>query len=105
VKTGGEVIERYRTEDLRFLVHWSAEVFKDFDELKKNMDGSDNLSYDQVFETLIADVRKRGIEIETPTDPMRDPAFIKALNAAYDFGGPAEYPAEAPRGGVYAEAA
>jgi len=105
VKTGDEVIERYRTEDLRFLVHWSSEVFEDFAELKKNMDGSDNLTYDRVFETLIADCRSRGIAIETPTDPLRDPAFIKALNAAYDFGGPAQYPVEAPRGGVYAEAA
>jgi hypothetical protein len=96
VKTGDQVIERYTTDDLRFLVHWSAEVFMDFDELKKNMDGSDNLTYDRVFETLIKDVRARGIAIETPTDPLRDPAFIAQLNAAYDFGGPAEYPACAP---------
>jgi hypothetical protein len=61
------------------------------------MDGSDNLTYDQVFDTLIKDVRSRGIQIETPTDPLNDPAFIKALNDAYDYGGPAEYPAEAPR--------
>jgi hypothetical protein len=97
VKTGDQVIERYQTDDLRFLVHWSAEVFEDYAELKKNMDGSDNLTYDQVFDTLIKDVRSRGIQIETPTDPLNDPAFIKALNDAYDYGGPAEYPAEAPR--------
>ncbi len=104
VKTGDQVIERYHTDELRFLVHWSAEVFEDFDELRKNMDGSDNLTHDRVFETLIKDVRSRGIAIETPTDPMRDPAFIKALNDAYDYGGPAEYPAEAPRDAVYAAA-
>ena len=105
VKTGDQVIERYHTDDLRFLVHWSAEVFEDYAELKKNMDGSDNLTFDRVFETLIKDVRARGIEIETPTDPLRDPVFIKALSSAYDYGGPAEYPAEAPRGEVYAAAA
>lgn len=97
VKTGDEVVERYHTDDLRFLVHWSAEVFEDYAELKKNMDGSDNLTYDQVFDTLIKDVRSRGIQIETPTDPLNDPVFIKTLNAAYDYGGPAEYPADAPR--------
>ena len=97
VKTGDQVIERYHTDELRFLVHWSAEVFEDYAELKKNMDGSDNLTYDQVFDTLIKDVRSRGFQIETPTDPLNDPAFIKALNDAYDYGGPAEYPAEAPR--------
>ena len=92
VKTGDTVIERYTTDDLRFLVHWSAEVFMDHDELKKNMEGTDNLTYDRVFETLIADLRSRGIAIETPTDPLHDPAFIRQLNAAYDYGGPATYP-------------
>ena len=96
VKTDDKVIERYHTDDLRFLVHWSAEVFMDTDELKKNMTGSADLTHDQAIETLIKDVRARGIEIETPTDPLNDPVFIRQLNAAYDFGGPAEYPAEAP---------
>lgn len=105
VKTGGQVIERYHTDELRFLVHWSAEVFSDYAELKKNMDGSDDLTFDRVFDTLIKDVRSRGIAIETPTDPLNDPAFIGALNSAYDYGGPAEYPAEAPRGEIYADAA
>ena len=104
VKSGGKTIERYHTDDLRFLVHWSAEVFEDYTELKKNMERTDDLSFDQAFETLIKDVRARGIEIATPTDPLRDPLFIKALSDAYDYGGPAEYPAEAPRGQVYAAA-
>ena len=105
VKTGDKVIERYHTDDLRFLVHWSAEVFEDYAELKRNMDGSDNLTPDRVFETLIKDLRSRGIPVETPTDPMHDPEFIKTLTDAYNYGGPAEYPAEAPCGHVYAEAA
>lgn len=105
VKTGDQVVERYHTDDLRFLVHWSAEVFHDFAELKKNMEGSDDLTPDRVFEMLIQDVRSNGIQIETPSDPMHDPVFIKTLNDAYDYGGPAEYPAEAPRGGLYEEAA
>jgi len=73
-------------------------VFADYAELKKNMDGSDDLTFDRVFDTLIKDVRSRGMAIETPTDPLNDPAFIGALNSAYDYGGPAQYPAEAPRG-------
>jgi len=105
VKTGDRVIERYHTDELRFLVHWSAEVFEDYAELKKNMDASDNLTFDRVFDTLIKDVRSRGLAIETPSDPMRDPIFIKALNDAYDYGGPAEYPPEAPLGQPYAAAA
>ncbi|MDE2436402.1 MAG: hypothetical protein KGM49_09090 [Sphingomonadales bacterium] len=96
VRTGDAVIASYHTDELRFLVHWSAEVFMDFAELKTNMDRTDDLTFDRVFDTLIKDVRSRGVVIGTPSDPLRDPAFIGALNAAYNFGGPAEYPAEAP---------
>ena len=69
------------------------------------MDHTDDLSHDQVFDTLIKDCRARGIDIATPADPLHDPAFIMALNAAYDFGGPCEYPAEAPVTPIYAAAA
>ena len=96
VKTGDRVIARYRTDDLRFLVHWSAEVFEDMTELKKNMDGTDDLTHERVFDTLIKDVRSRGIQIATPSDPLHDTVFIRTLNAAYDIGGPAAYPPEAP---------
>ncbi len=96
VKTGEKIIERYHTDELRFLVHWSAEVFEDMAELKKNMDGTADLTFDQVFDTLIKDVRSRGIQIETPTDPLHDPVFIQKLNAAYDTGAPLTYPPEAP---------
>ncbi len=102
---GDVAIAEYKTEDLRFLVHWSAEVFEDYAELKKNMDHTDDLTFDQVFDTLIKDCRARGIELPTPADPIRDPHFIMALNAAYDFGGPRQYPAEAPVTPIYAEAA
>lgn len=92
----GKAIARHHTDELRFLVHWSAEVFEDFAELKKNMDGSDNLTHDRVFDVLIKDVRSKGIKIDLPTDPFHDPVFIKTLNAAYDIGAPAMYPPEAP---------
>jgi hypothetical protein len=80
-------------------------VFADYAELKQNMDHTADLSFDQVFGTLISDCRKRGIDVPAPSDPMHDPAFIFALNAAYDFGGPHEYPPEAPVTPIYAQAA
>lgn len=92
----GSTIARHSTDELRFLVHWSAEVFEDYAELKKNMDGSDNLTHARVFDILIKDVRSKGIKIDLPTDPFRDPVFIKTLNSAYDIGAPVTYPPEAP---------
>jgi len=81
---------------LRFLVHWSAEVFADHDELKKNMDGSDDLTIERAIDMLVDDVNKKGIKLDVPSEPMHDPQFIQTLNAAYDLGGPASYPEEAP---------
>lgn len=96
LKNGDDVIARHHTNELRFLVHWSAEVFADYDELKKNMDHSDDLTIEQAIDTLVKDVNAQGIKLTMPDNPLHDPEFIRTLNAAYDLGGPAEYPAEAP---------
>lgn len=101
LKTGDEIIARHHTRDLRFLVHWTAEVFEDFDELKKNMDGTSNITQERAIEMLIDDVRSKGIEIATPTDPLHDPEFIRAINAAYDIGAPSIYPDDAPVTPIY----
>ncbi|BBZ11906.1 hypothetical protein [Mycobacterium branderi] len=96
LKNGNDVIARHHTDELRFLVHWSAEVFSDYDELKKNMEGSDDLTIEQAIDTLVKDVNARGIALAMPDNPLHDPEFIRTLNAAYDLGGPSSYPEEAP---------
>jgi len=96
LKNSDEVIARHHTNELRFLVHWSAELFSDYDELKKNMDGSDDLTVAQAIDTLVKDVNANGLKLDMPDDPLHDPEFIRTLNAAYDLGGPARYPEEAP---------
>ena len=60
LKNGDEVIARHHTDELRFLVHWSAEVFEDFDELKKNMDGTDDLTVDKAIDMLVDDLGQKG---------------------------------------------
>jgi hypothetical protein len=95
IRTGEEVIAGYSTEELRLLVHWDAELYTDLDDLKLHVDGLDDLSPDRVFETLIADLRGRGVPFDPPSNPMRDPTFIALLAATYDVP-PGEYPAEAP---------
>lgn len=104
LRTGDQVIARHCTDELRFLVHWSAEVYEDYAELKKNMDRSDDITWEKAIEMLIDDARARGIDIKTPTDPLRDPVFIAAINAAYDIGVPRTYPEEAPVTSIFQEA-
>ncbi|MBV8950770.1 MAG: hypothetical protein JOZ99_07840 [Actinobacteria bacterium] len=83
ITTDGEVIRRYGPAEMRLLIHWSAEVYADMDEVKKNMDHSDDLTHDIVFERLLGDMRSRGIDVAEPTDPLHDQAFIRALIGAY----------------------
>jgi len=96
LKNCDDVIARHQTDELRFLVHWSAEVFSDYEELKKNMEGSDDLTIEQAIDTMVRDVNGRGIKLAMPDDPLHDPQFIRTLNAAFDLGGPSGYPEEAP---------
>ncbi|MEV5835414.1 hypothetical protein [Nocardia sp. NPDC052112] len=95
LRTGDTTIARHHTDELRFLVHWNAEVFTDFDELKKNMDGTADLTLDQVFDTFAKDLKNRGIPLDLPTEPLHDRDFIRTLSNAYDLGIPAVYPDEA----------
>ena len=64
--------------------------------MKAAVEHLDDLSHDQVFDMFIKDLRARGHTFEVPTDPIRDPNFIRLLTQAYDAGPPRHYPAEAP---------
>ena len=60
------MIPRYRPDEMRLLVHWSAEVYADMDEVKKVMDHTDDLTHRVAFERLLADMRAKGV-----TSPSR----------------------------------
>jgi hypothetical protein len=96
ITTDGKVIQRIPANETRFLVHWSADVYEDYAELKKTMDHSDDLGHDQVFDIFIKDLRARGIKFEMPSDPLHDAAFVNLLTQTYDVGTPQIYPLEAP---------
>jgi hypothetical protein len=83
ITTDGEVVRRYRPEEMRLLVHWSAEVYSDMDEVKKNLDHSDDLTHDMVFDRLLADMRSKGVEVAEPSDPLHDQGFIRRLIETY----------------------
>jgi hypothetical protein len=96
ITTDNKVIQRVPSEEVRFLVHWSADVYEDYAELKQNMDHTDDLTHDQVFDTFIKDLRSRGLKFDVPSDPLNDVDFINLLSGTYDVGTPRIYPAEAP---------
>ncbi|MCA9504641.1 MAG: hypothetical protein KC616_16245 [Myxococcales bacterium] len=94
ITTDGEVIQKVPAEEFRFLVHWGGEVYSDYEDLKRTLDHTDDIDNDRVFETMIDDLRRRGLEFEVPSDPMTDQRFISLLTQTYDPGKPASYPPE-----------
>jgi hypothetical protein len=95
ISTFGKVNQRIPAEEMRFLVHWGARLYTDFEELKTALDHTDDISHDKALNMLIDDMRARGVEFETPTDPMNDRSFVGLVAGVYDIGGPTNIPADA----------
>lgn len=95
VRNDGAEIARYHSDDMRFLLHYSAHVFDDKADLMRYLDHTDDLTVDLALEMLMADMRSRGASFETPTDPLNDRAFISLANRTYAMA-PTRYPDEAP---------
>ncbi len=83
VTTDAKPVRTYKPEQMRLLVHWSSQVYSDLDELKKSMDHTDDLTHEMVFDRLIADMRRKGVKVAEPTDPLHDSDFIRALVSTY----------------------
>ena len=83
--TDDAVVRSYRPEEMRLLVHWGAEVYADFDEMKRVMDHTDDLTLDVAVGRLLADLRERGVQVDEPSDPLHDTAFVRALIATYSI--------------------
>jgi hypothetical protein len=94
ITTDGRVIQRIPEEEFRFLVHWGADIYMDYAELKVAMDHSDDLTHDQVIEILLTDLRSRGVVLADPADPLTDKNFITLLTSTYDPGQPKIFPPE-----------
>lgn len=94
ITTDGKVIQKIPEDEFRFLIHWGADIFMDYRELKQSLDHTDDISHDQVFDMLITDLRARGATFEVPSDPLTDQQFIRLLVQTYDPGKPSIFPPE-----------
>jgi len=95
ITTGDVVHQRIPAEELRFLVHWGARIYMDFDELKVSLDHTDDIGPELAIGMLIDDMRRRGVVFEMPSDPMNDRGFVRTVARAYDIGGPVNIPPDA----------
>ena len=83
VDDGGEVVERYTSEQLRVSVSWKAEMFRDDEARRTRAEHKDDLNLEGVIDRFLADLEDRGSRIDRPSDPLTDSDFIDALSSVY----------------------
>lgn len=76
VLQNGELRATYPSHAIRFSVLWKAEVRE-----QESMPG--NLTLDRIMAMFTTDLRHRGVEFHTPTDPLADTAWILLLQGIY----------------------
>lgn len=84
ISSGDRVIQRIPAEEMRFLVHWGARLYMDYEELRVDFDHTDDIKPERAIGMLIADLRARGERFLEPSDPMNDRSFVRLLARAYD---------------------
>jgi hypothetical protein len=95
ITTRDRAIQRIPSQEMRFLVHWGARVYLDYEELKVDFDHSDDINAERAIGMLIADLRARGERFEDPIHPYDDRSFVRLLSQAYDVAPPQDDEASA----------
>lgn len=70
-------------EEIRISISWKAQCFADADAARVFDDHTDDITYEQVVEMWRADCDAHGTPLPATDDPVRDPAFVKAVSEAY----------------------
>lgn len=83
VVDGDRAVARVPQSEARISVSWKAHVFADEAEALAVDRHSDDLDLDRVWAMLVADLRRRGVEVELADDPLCDSSFIAALGDVY----------------------
>lgn len=72
----GEVRATYPSHAIRLTVLWKAQI--------RDRDAStENLTLDHIMEIFAADLRRRNVKFEVPSDPPSDTAWILLLQRTY----------------------
>lgn len=76
VVDNGEVRATYPNRAIRFTVIWKADV-------RGREFGGDNLTLDRIMEIFTADLRRRRVDFQIPSDPLADTTWIQLLQSTY----------------------
>jgi len=80
---GERVITAVPRERLRVSLSWKALVFESDAERRRYDEHTDQLDLPEVLRRFRTDLAARGIDVEIPPEPERDPEFIALLHRTY----------------------
>jgi len=99
VRNDETVIARLATEDIRWLFHWTAECYTNYEAFRIRADHLDDLTVERVVDIFVSDLRARKVAFAMQSDPLNDEAFKAVLLREYAIASPTTYPDEAPVAG------
>ncbi len=79
----GTVQAHFTDDEVRITVSWKADVFVNAEDAARHDQGDDSLTLDTVVALFQKDLTARGVEVDVPSDPLADQAWIGALAATY----------------------
>jgi hypothetical protein len=83
VRDGARELGRFGWDALRVSLSWKALVFAGDAERRRYDEHADDLDVAEVVRRFRADLGERGVELEWPADPVRDPALVRRLTEIY----------------------
>jgi hypothetical protein len=72
----GEVRATYPSRAIRFSILWKAAI-------EERASSAENLTLDRIISIFSADLRRRGVEFQVPSEPLTDPAWTLLLQRIY----------------------
>jgi hypothetical protein len=80
---GDRTVAETDRRGLRVSLSWKATLFDDEADRRRHDEHLDDIDLATVLERFRADLDQRGVAVEIPADPLRDPAFVQTLADAY----------------------
>jgi hypothetical protein len=83
VRDGGRELGRFGWDSLRASLSWKALTFASDAERRRYDEHEADVDLAEVVRRFRADLRARGVALDWPADPLRDPAVIRRLTDVY----------------------
>lgn len=83
VRDGGRELGRFGWDALRVSLSWKALTFASDAERRRYDEHEGDVDLAEVVRRFRADLGARGVELDWPADPLRDPAVIRRLTDVY----------------------